>query len=70
MSAIHHIGSTAIPDIFAKPIIHILVEVSSFSRVDRLNPGIITLGYDPRGELGISGRRFFSGPWLIRTLQY
>lgn len=32
--AIHHIGSTAIPNIFAKPVIDSLVEVKDISLVD------------------------------------
>ena len=33
-TAIHHIGSTAIPGIFAKPIIDMLVEAASVEAVD------------------------------------
>lgn len=36
--AIHHIGSTAIAGIYAKPVIDILVEVRDVSEVDELNP--------------------------------
>ncbi len=34
--AIHHIGSTAIPDIYAKPIIDILVEVKELIKVSEI----------------------------------
>jgi GrpB-like predicted nucleotidyltransferase (UPF0157 family) len=57
--AIHHFGSTAIPHIYAKPIIDILIEVHEIERVDELNEKMIGLGYLPKGEFGISGRRFF-----------
>ena len=57
--AIHHIGSTAIPSIYAKSIIDILIEVHVIERIDDLNPEMIELGYRPRGEFGIPGRRFF-----------
>jgi GrpB-like predicted nucleotidyltransferase (UPF0157 family) len=55
-----HIGSTSIPGMSAKPIIDILLEVKSISRLDDYNDMMIELGYNPRGELGIPGRRYFS----------
>ena len=57
--AIHHIGSTAIPNISAKPIIDILVEVHDIENIDDFNEEMIKLGYQPKGEFGIPGRRFF-----------
>ena len=57
--AIHHIGSTAIPNISAKPIIDILVEVHNIEEIDDFNDEIMKLGYQPKGEFGIPGRRFY-----------
>ena len=57
--AIHHIGSTSVSTIYAKPIIDILVEVKDIVRVDDRNAEIKLLGYEVMGELGIVGRRFF-----------
>lgn len=57
--AIHHIGSTAIPGIHAKPIIDILVEVQDIERIDAFNQEMAERGYVPKGEFGIRGRRFF-----------
>jgi len=57
--AIHHIGSTAIPDIYAKPIIDLLVEVKAITKVDECNLSMENLGYEVMGEYGISGRRYF-----------
>jgi GrpB-like predicted nucleotidyltransferase (UPF0157 family) len=57
--AIHHIGSTAIETIYAKPIIDMLVEVRQIDRVDERNSYMQVLGYECMGEFGISGRRFF-----------
>ena len=57
--AIHHVGSTAIPDIAAKPIIDIMPIVRDIERVEGLDPAIVELGYVPRGEKGIPGRRYF-----------
>jgi GrpB-like predicted nucleotidyltransferase (UPF0157 family) len=59
VAAIHHIGSTAIPNIRAKPIIDILVKVHDIEKIDEFNEAIMELGYQPKGEFGIPGRRFF-----------
>ena len=57
--AIHHIGSTAVPGMRAKPIIDVLIIVSSAQAVDALNSHMMAAGYLPRGENGIPGRRYF-----------
>jgi GrpB-like predicted nucleotidyltransferase (UPF0157 family) len=57
--AVHHIGSTAIPRIYAKPIIDMLVEVREISKIDERSPAIAGLGYTVMGEFGIPDRRFF-----------
>ena len=57
--AAHHIGSTAIPGIYAKPVIDILVEVSDIHLVDERGREMESLGYEVKGEYGISGRRYF-----------
>lgn len=57
--AIHHIGSTAIPDIYAKPIIDLLVEVKAIAKTDQYNLSMEALGYEAMGEFGIPGRRYF-----------
>lgn len=56
---IHHIGSTRIPNIKAKPVIDMLVEVIDVDQVDQFNEQMIQLGYQPKGENGIPGRRYF-----------
>jgi GrpB-like predicted nucleotidyltransferase (UPF0157 family) len=43
----------------AKAIIDMLVEVSDIASVDRLNCQMIKLDYEPRGEQGLPGRRYF-----------
>lgn len=58
-TTIHHIGSTSIPGIFAKPIIDILVEVVAVALVDGKNSVMESIGYECMGEYGISGRRYF-----------
>jgi GrpB-like predicted nucleotidyltransferase (UPF0157 family)/predicted N-acetyltransferase YhbS len=56
---IHHIGSTAVVGIHAKPVIDILPVVRDINQVDRRNPWMVSLGYAPRGENHIPGRRYF-----------
>lgn len=58
ITAIHHIGSTAIPDIHAKPIIDLLPVVRSTSELDDKVPIFRQLGYQFWGEYGIPGRRY------------
>ncbi len=66
--AIHHIGSTAIPSISAKPIIDILVEVKDIKKIDIFNAEMIKRGYQSKGEFGITDRRFFiKGDEVNRT---
>lgn len=57
--AIHHIGSTAIPGISAKPVIDILLEVTDIAWLEQYTPRLESLGYRPHGEYGIPGRRYF-----------
>jgi GrpB-like predicted nucleotidyltransferase (UPF0157 family) len=57
--AIHHIGSTAIPGIYAKPIIDLLLVVRAIVLVDQHNPAMAAQGYEAMGEYGIPGRRYF-----------
>ena len=56
---VHHIGSTAIPTIYAKPIVDLLVEVKDITKVDGQSSAMESLGYEAMGEFGIPGRRFF-----------
>jgi GrpB-like predicted nucleotidyltransferase (UPF0157 family) len=57
--AVHHVGSTAIPGMSAKPIIDIMPLVRDIERVEMFNSAMTQLGYEPKGEYGIAGRRFF-----------
>lgn len=56
---LHHIGSTAIPGIFAKPIIDLILEVDDTTKLDHRSATMENLGYKPMGEYGIPGRRYF-----------
>lgn len=64
---IHHIGSTSIPGLAAKPVIDIMPVVIDIELVDRFNTEMISLGYEPRGENGLHGRRYFQKGGNQRT---
>ncbi len=55
----HHIGSTAVPNLAAKPTIDILIEVKDIFSVDQLNPQLQAQGYAALGDYAIKGRRLF-----------
>ena len=63
----HHIGSTAIPGIKAKPVIDMVVETDSLEAIDAFNEDLQTLGYVAEGEYGIKNRRFFHKGGDLRT---
>lgn len=56
---IHHIGSTSVPGLKAKPVIDIMPVVSHIDRVGEFNMQMIAIGYEPMGENGLPERRFF-----------
>ncbi|MEJ8544685.1 GrpB family protein [Brevibacillus borstelensis] len=57
--AIHHIGSTSIKGMKAKPIIDIMPVVKDIDRVHLYDDAMRKIGYEPKGENGINGRRYF-----------
>ncbi len=59
MVKVHHIGSTSVPGLAAKPIIDMIMEVECIDRVDHWNERFEELGYIVKGENGISRRRYF-----------
>ncbi len=58
--AIHHIGSTAVPGLPAKPTIDILVELRTLDLPEDRVATMERFGFEYRGEYGIPGRRYFS----------
>lgn len=66
---IHHIGSTAVEGLAAKPIIDILPVVTDIEAVDGRNDRFTALGYECMGEFGIPGRRYFRKGGEERTHQ-
>ena len=59
MVAIHHVGSTSVPGLIAKPVIDILLEVENLDALDGKASAMHALGYTARGENGIAGRRYY-----------
>lgn len=57
---IHHVGSTAVPDLLAKPVIDILVAVWRLGSVELHGWRIDNLGYVNKGEHGVKGRRYLT----------
>lgn len=56
----HHIGSTAVEGLSAKPVIDMIPVVRDILAVDKANEAMVKLGYTAKGEHGIPFRRFFS----------
>ncbi|EXG83688.1 hypothetical protein K413DRAFT_0377 [Clostridium sp. ASBs410] len=66
---IHHIGSTAVRGLPAKPIIDIMPIVKEVSRIDKFYPQFEAIGYECLGEFGMSCRRYFRKGGDERTHQ-
>lgn len=67
LETLYHIGSTSVPGLAAKPIIDIMGVVHNIMRVDLFNQAMVDVGYEPMGEFGIPGRRYFRKGGDIRT---
>lgn len=56
---IHHVGSTSVPGLSAKPIIDIDVEIASYEKFPQVVEKLEKAGYLHEGNLGIPGREAF-----------
>jgi GrpB-like predicted nucleotidyltransferase (UPF0157 family) len=57
--AVHHVGSTSVPGLVAKPVIDVFLQVSSLDALDAQAGALEGLGYEGLGEFGLAGRRYF-----------
>ncbi len=60
--AIEHVGSTAVPNLAAKPIIYIDVLLATAIEIPAAIDCLAKLGYVHQGNLGIPGREAFLAP--------
>ncbi len=66
---LHHIGSTAVAGLAAKPIIDLLLEVDQLQWLDGQAQRFARMGYESLGEYGIPGRRYYQKGGDQRTFQ-
>jgi GrpB-like predicted nucleotidyltransferase (UPF0157 family) len=66
---LHHVGSTSVPGLCAKPILDILLTAPSLAELDGHRGRLEALGYAWKGEYGIPGRRYsvLYGPGQLRS---
>lgn len=60
--AVHHVGSTAVPGLCAKPILDVLVSVPDFEDARQLIKPLQALGYEFRPDEEIPDRHYFRRP--------
>lgn len=71
----HHIGSTSVPGLVAKPIIDLLPVVTSLDALRNATPKLVAAGYEAMGPFGLAGRLYFrksarDGTRLIQAHAY
>ena len=65
---IHHVGSTSIKGLKAKPVIDILVAIKDLSKINEIEELLKDYDYSNRGQQGVDDRYFFAkGPEDART---
>ncbi len=58
--AVHHVGSTAVPGLVAKPVLDLLPVATSLVALDRERRVLEKLGFAWWGENGLAGRRYLT----------
>ncbi|MDE2860263.1 MAG: GrpB family protein [Chloroflexota bacterium] len=66
----HHIGSTSVPGLAAKPILDVLPVAAGPAKADEAVSRMAALGYRYRGENGIVGRFYFDRVVDGRTVMH
>ena len=61
-AAVEHVGSTAVPGLAAKPVIDIDVLLRSDTDLPVVIARLASIGYEHRGDLGVTGREAFRTP--------
>ena len=59
MLGVEHVGSTAVPGLWAKPCIDLDVIIQDYSVLDAVCERLAAIGYEHEGNLGIPGREAF-----------
>ncbi len=57
---VEHVGSTAVPDLAAKPVVDLDVVIPSRDALVTAVSGLAALGYRHEGDLGVTGREAFA----------
>jgi len=66
---VEHVGSTSVPGLAAKPILDMMPLVHDVRDVSKCITAMAAIGYIPRGEFGLPGRRYFvKGPAHARLV--
>ena len=70
---VEHVGSTSVPGLPAKPCIDLDIVIRAHSDFEAVRRGLLSIGYDHEGDLGIKGReafRYSDKPHLMRHHLY
>lgn len=57
---IHHVGSTSIEGLMAKPVVDILIVIESLDLIPEIENILMNYNYDNRGPQGVPDRMFFA----------
>ena len=67
---VHHVGSTAVPGLAAKPVLDVMPVAAGPAEAREAVSGMTSLGYRYRGENGIAGRCYFDKAVDGRTVAH